>query len=84
MEVMFYSLIVIGKQKKNTVKMQILCLCLGEVLTSTQWMLSIEGRVVMGLQPNFLAGISALFSSYYNFNLVYQEHACYTLEFIQR
>ncbi len=59
-------------------------ICLGEVLTATHWMLSIEGQVVVPPQPNFVSGVAALFSAYYNFNLVYQEEAACTLEFIQR
>nr|XP_055063835.1 uncharacterized protein LOC129446653 [Misgurnus anguillicaudatus] len=57
---------------------------LGELLTASVWMLSIEGQVVVPPHPNFVAGMAALFSSYYNFNLVYQEQASCTLEFIQR
>ncbi|XP_076594907.1 uncharacterized protein LOC143325601 isoform X2 [Chaetodon auriga] len=56
---------------------------LGEVLTTTEWMLSIEGQVLVPPHPNFVAGLAALFSSYYNFNLVYQEQTAATLEFIQ-
>ena len=59
-------------------------LCLGEVLTATQWMLSIKGQVVVPPHPNFVAGMAAFFSSFYIFNLVYQEQASCTLEFIQR
>ncbi|KAG9273476.1 hypothetical protein AMEX_G547 [Astyanax mexicanus] len=57
---------------------------LGDDLTGAQWMLSIEGQVVVPPHPNFVAGIAALFASYYNFNLLYQEQASCTLEFIQR
>ncbi|XP_041866818.1 uncharacterized protein LOC121655942 [Melanotaenia boesemani] len=57
---------------------------LGEVLTANDWMLTIEGQVVLPPNTNFVAGMAALFSSYYNFNLVYQEQASCTLEFIQR
>ncbi|KAG9264491.1 hypothetical protein AMEX_G84 [Astyanax mexicanus] len=56
----------------------------GDDLTGAQWMLSIEGQVVVPPHPNFVAGIAALFASYYNFNLLYQEQASCTLEFIQR
>ncbi|MGL4645725.1 MAG: hypothetical protein ACRCVL_01195, partial [Cetobacterium sp.] len=59
-------------------------LFLGEILTATQWMLSIEGQVVVNPHPNLVAGFAALFVSYYNFNLVYQEEASSTLEFVQR
>ncbi len=59
-------------------------LFLGEILTATQWMLSIEGQVVMNPHPNFMAGFAALFATYYNFNLVYQHEASCTLEFVQR
>ncbi|KAL0152014.1 hypothetical protein M9458_052680 [Cirrhinus mrigala] len=44
----------------------------------------IEGQVVVNPHPNFVAGLAALFASYYIFNLVYQHEACCTLEFIQR
>nr|XP_055062817.1 uncharacterized protein LOC129445849 [Misgurnus anguillicaudatus] len=57
---------------------------LGEILTATQWMLSIEGQVVVSPHPNLVAGFAALFAAYYNFNLVYQEEASSTLEFVQR
>ncbi|KAK7123040.1 hypothetical protein R3I94_019979 [Phoxinus phoxinus] len=56
---------------------------LGEILTATQWMLSIEGQVVMYPHPNFMAGFAALLATY-NFNLVYQHEASCTLEFVQR
>lgn len=59
-------------------------LCLGDVLKPTSWMLSIEGQVVVGPHQNIVAGMAVLFSSYYVFNLVYQEEASITLEFIQR
>ncbi|KAI7805649.1 hypothetical protein IRJ41_013298 [Triplophysa rosa] len=57
---------------------------LGEILTATQWTLSIEGQVVVNAHSSFVAGFAALFSSYYSFNLVYEEAASCTLEFIQR
>ncbi|KAF4113966.1 uncharacterized protein LOC131541152 [Onychostoma macrolepis] len=50
----------------------------------TDWMLSVEGQVVMNPHPNFMAGFAALFATYYNFNLVYQHEASCTLEFVQR
>lgn len=59
-------------------------LFLGEILTATQWMLSIEGQVVLNQHPNFMAEFAALFATYYNFNLVYQHEASCTLEFVQR
>ena len=85
MEVMFQfnSLLLCGKQQTNTVNMQTIYvkLSLGEVLTATQWMLSIE-VVVVAPQINFLAGMAAFPVIT---TLVYQEeHACYTLEFIKR
>ncbi|TRY83124.1 hypothetical protein DNTS_020643 [Danionella cerebrum] len=44
-------------------------------------MLSMEGHVVCeGAQPNFVSGLAALFSTFYNFNLQYQEEAACTLE----
>ncbi|TKS65224.1 hypothetical protein D9C73_028486 [Collichthys lucidus] len=57
---------------------------LGDVLTATNWMLSIEGLVTVGPHQNIVPGMAALFSCYYVFNLVYQEEASSTLEFIQR
>ncbi|KAI3352086.1 hypothetical protein L3Q82_020912 [Scortum barcoo] len=50
----------------------------------TSWMLSIEGQVVVGPHQNIVAGMAVFFSCYYVFNLVYQEEAACTLEFIQR
>ncbi|XP_048119596.1 uncharacterized protein LOC125307588 [Alosa alosa] len=57
---------------------------IGDVFTATNWMLSIEGHVVVGPHQNIVAGLAALFACYYAFNLVYQEEASNTLEFIQR
>uniref|UniRef100_A0A3B1IPE7 C2H2-type domain-containing protein n=1 Tax=Astyanax mexicanus TaxID=7994 RepID=A0A3B1IPE7_ASTMX len=45
----------------------------GETLTSANWMMSIEGQVVLSSHPNFAAGLAALFASFYNFNLEYQK-----------
>uniref|UniRef100_A0A3B1JEG1 Uncharacterized protein n=1 Tax=Astyanax mexicanus TaxID=7994 RepID=A0A3B1JEG1_ASTMX len=56
----------------------------GETLTSANWMMSIEGQVVLSSHPNFAAGLAALFASFYNFNLEYQKEASCTLDFIQR
>ncbi|TRY93720.1 hypothetical protein DNTS_002151 [Danionella cerebrum] len=54
-------------------------------LSNRRWMLSMEGHVVCeGAQPNFVSGLAALFSTFYNFNLQYQEEAACTLEFVQR
>lgn len=50
-----------------------------------RWMVSLEGHVICeGIQPTFLTGLAALFSTFYIFNLEYQEEASCTLEFIQR
>ncbi|TRY83118.1 hypothetical protein DNTS_020639, partial [Danionella cerebrum] len=50
-------------------------------LSNRRWMLSMEGHVVCeGAQPNFVSGLAALFSTFYNFNLQYQEEAACTLE----
>ncbi|XP_067284857.1 uncharacterized protein [Pseudorasbora parva] len=58
---------------------------LGQSLSNQRWMLSLEGEVVCeGAQPNFITGLAALFASFYNFNLQYQEEAACTLEFVQR
>ncbi|XP_052441703.1 uncharacterized protein LOC127983555 [Carassius gibelio] len=54
-------------------------------LSNQRWMLSLEGQVVCeGAQPNFITGLAALFASFYNFNLQYQEEAACTLEFVQK
>ncbi|TRY82752.1 hypothetical protein DNTS_020632 [Danionella cerebrum] len=54
----------------------------GQSLSNRRWMLSMEGHVVCeGAQPNFVSGLAALFSTFYNFNLQYQEVAACTLEF---
>ncbi|KAL2082774.1 hypothetical protein ACEWY4_022592 [Coilia grayii] len=55
-----------------------------DVLRATNWMLSIEGQVIVGPHQNIVAGLAVFFSCYYIFNLVYQEEAVNTLEFIQR
>ncbi|CAL8354750.1 unnamed protein product [Arctogadus glacialis] len=57
---------------------------LGDMLTSRRWMLSVEGKVVVSPHPGFVAGVAALLSAYYAFNLAFQEGASCTLEFIQR
>ncbi|XP_030609514.1 uncharacterized protein LOC115797156 isoform X2 [Archocentrus centrarchus] len=50
-----------------------------------RWMISLEGSVICeGIQPTFLSGLAAVFSTYYIFNLQYQANAACTLEFIQR
>lgn len=57
----------------------------GETLmTSRNWMLSIEGQVVVAPHPDVVAGLAALFASFYNFNMKYEDEAASTLEFIQR
>lgn len=49
-----------------------------------RWMVSLEGHIPCeGIQPTFLTGLAALFSTFYTFNLQYQEEAACTLEFIQ-
>uniref|UniRef100_A0AAR2L822 Uncharacterized protein n=1 Tax=Pygocentrus nattereri TaxID=42514 RepID=A0AAR2L822_PYGNA len=49
------------------------------------WMVSLEGHIICeGIQPTFLTGLAAVFSTFYSFNLQYQEEAACTLEFIQR
>ncbi|XP_030214970.1 uncharacterized protein LOC115545705 [Gadus morhua] len=57
---------------------------LGDMLTSRKWMLSMEGKVVVSPHPGFVAGVAALLTAYYAFNLAFQEGASCTLEFIQR
>ncbi|TRZ03623.1 hypothetical protein DNTS_035755, partial [Danionella cerebrum] len=50
-------------------------------LSNRRWMLSMESHVVCeGAQPNFVSGLAALFSTFYNFNLQYQEVAACTIE----
>jgi len=49
------------------------------------WMISLEGHIISeGIQPAFVSGLAAVFSTFYNFNLQYQAEAACTLEFIQR
>ncbi|KAG7483544.1 hypothetical protein MATL_G00039510 [Megalops atlanticus] len=56
-----------------------------EHVTVRRWMISLEGHVICeGIQPTFVTGLVALFSVYYIFNLLYQEEAARTLEFIHR
>ena len=49
----------------------------GEMVGSIQrWMVSLEGHIICeGIQPTFLTGLAALFATFYNFNLQYQEEA---------
>ncbi|XP_073791161.1 uncharacterized protein isoform X2 [Danio rerio] len=55
-------------------------------LSSTKWMVSIEGKVAYVLDEHlgFADALSVFFACFYVFNLEYQEPACATLEFIQR
>ncbi|XP_067276269.1 uncharacterized protein [Pseudorasbora parva] len=55
-------------------------------LSSTKWMVSIEGKVAYVLDEHlgFADALSVFFSCYYVFNIEYQEPACATLELIQR
>ncbi|KAG1961310.1 hypothetical protein F2P79_005476 [Pimephales promelas] len=71
-------------EKSSTLPDSLRLIVLGEILTATQWMLSIEGQVVLNQHPNFMAEFATLFATYYNFNLVYQHEASCTLEFVQR
>ncbi len=49
------------------------------------WMISLEEHIICkGIQPAFLSGLAAVFSTYNNFNLQYQAEDACTLEFIQR
>ncbi|XP_076149449.1 uncharacterized protein LOC143133585 [Alosa pseudoharengus] len=56
------------------------------LLTSTKWMVSMEGKVAFVLDEHlsFTDALSVFFSSFYVFNIEYQEPACATLELIQR
>ncbi|XP_034146967.1 uncharacterized protein LOC114840354 isoform X2 [Esox lucius] len=57
----------------------------GESMTPSKWMLSVEREVVLGpFSEAFVEGLAALFATYYNLNLAYQDDAACTLEFIQR
>ncbi|XP_042578958.1 uncharacterized protein LOC109106412 [Cyprinus carpio] len=55
-------------------------------LSSTKWMVSIEGKVAYVLDEHlgFADALSVFFSCFYVFNIEYQETACATLELIQR
>ncbi|CAB1320247.1 unnamed protein product [Coregonus sp. 'balchen'] len=56
------------------------------LLGSSKWMVSIEGRVVCVLdsESNFAAALSVLFSTFYVFNIEFQELSSATLELIRR
>uniref|UniRef100_A0A9J8BW19 Uncharacterized protein n=1 Tax=Cyprinus carpio carpio TaxID=630221 RepID=A0A9J8BW19_CYPCA len=57
-----------------------------KLLTSSKWMVSIEGKVTHCIEEklDFAAALSALFGCFYVFNIEYQESASATLELIQR
>ncbi|KAL7839776.1 hypothetical protein SRHO_G00264340 [Serrasalmus rhombeus] len=58
--------------------------CEGDKMNPERWMLSVEGKIVLGsYSDTFIEGLSGLFATYYTFNLEYQEGAASTLEFIQ-
>jgi hypothetical protein len=56
----------------------------GEVLETNNFMLAVDNRVLMCNIPNFILGLSALFSVYYILNIQYPVESASTLEFIQR
>ncbi|XP_063076098.1 uncharacterized protein LOC134466134 [Engraulis encrasicolus] len=51
-----------------------------------RWMISMEGCVLCegGRLGTFTTGLGTLFTTYYTFNLQYQDEAASTLEFVQR
>ncbi|XDV26704.1 hypothetical protein PO909_030342 [Leuciscus waleckii] len=57
-----------------------------KLLTSSKWMVSIEGKVTHCIEEelDFAAALAALFGCFYVFNIEYQESASATLELIQR
>lgn len=55
-----------------------------EAVFSAGWTAERTTLYVKGIQPTFLTGLAALFSTFYTFNLQYQEEAACTVEFIQR
>ncbi|KAK0152037.1 hypothetical protein N1851_006608 [Merluccius polli] len=56
------------------------------VLQAKAWMLTVDGKVIIGPQelPDFGAALAPLFCCFYNFNIQYQQEAENTLELIQR
>ena len=49
------------------------------------WMLSIDGKVVIHADENdFLKAVGCLCGAYYTFNIKYDTEAISTLEFLQR
>ncbi|KAM4608535.1 uncharacterized protein ACJ7VT_014482 isoform 2-T2 [Polymixia lowei] len=56
------------------------------IMTASRWMLSVEGSVVVTLDSSdsFAMALALLFSTYYIFNMEYQEAAACTLELVQR
>ncbi|XP_034552593.1 uncharacterized protein LOC117822073 [Notolabrus celidotus] len=64
---------------------RLILLVAGDGVTIGRWMISIESHVICeGIQPSFITGLAAVFSTYYVFNLQYQDEAARTLEFVQR
>uniref|UniRef100_A0A3P9A0A1 Uncharacterized protein n=1 Tax=Esox lucius TaxID=8010 RepID=A0A3P9A0A1_ESOLU len=58
---------------------RLILLVAGDGVTLGHWMISIEG-----IQKTFITGLAAVFTTYYVFNLQYQEEAATTQEFVQR
>ncbi|XP_034549947.1 uncharacterized protein LOC117820325 [Notolabrus celidotus] len=64
---------------------RLILLVAGDRVTIGRWMISIESHVICeGNQPSFITGLAAIFSTYYVFNLQYQDEAARILEFVQR
>ena len=63
-----------------------ICVIGDSVLEANGWMLTVDGKVIIGPQelPDFDSALAALFSCFYSFNIQYQTEAENTLEFIQR
>ncbi|KAM9493880.1 uncharacterized protein Hap1MRO34_003928 isoform 1-T4 [Clarias gariepinus] len=64
---------------------RLILLFAGDEATIGGWMITIKNHVICeGVDQSFITGLAAVFSTYYVFNLQYQEEASRTLEFVQR
>ncbi|XP_059354194.1 uncharacterized protein LOC132157507 [Carassius carassius] len=64
---------------------RLILLFAGDEATIGGWMITIENHVICeGVDQSIITGLAAVFSTYYIFNLQYQEEASRTLEFVQR
>ncbi|GAA6082054.1 uncharacterized protein LOC113045763 [Tachysurus ichikawai] len=64
---------------------RLILLVAGDEVTLGGWMINIENNIICeAIHQSFIRGLAAVFTTYYVFNLQYQEEAARTLEFVQR